>query len=48
MNSSNPALLRISIITPSFNQGRFLQETIESVLIQQYPNLDLMVFAQTE
>lgn len=34
---------RISIVTPSFNQGQFLEETIRSVLLQGYPNLEYMV-----
>lgn len=34
---------RISIITPSFNQAQFLEETIRSVLLQNYPNLQYAV-----
>jgi glycosyltransferase involved in cell wall biosynthesis len=36
-------LPRISLVTPSFQQGRFLAETIESVLDQGYPNLQYIV-----
>lgn len=35
--------LKISIITPSFNQGVFLEETIRSVQMQRYPNLEYIV-----
>jgi glycosyltransferase involved in cell wall biosynthesis len=34
---------RISIVTPSYNQGQFLGETIQSVLDQNYPNLDYLI-----
>ncbi len=33
----------ISIVTPSLNQGRFLPETLDSVLSQNYPSLDYIV-----
>ncbi|MBK8742718.1 MAG: glycosyltransferase [Betaproteobacteria bacterium] len=33
----------ISIVTPSFNQGRFLEQSIRSVLLQGYPRLEFIV-----
>ena len=33
----------ISIVTPSFNQGRYLGETLDSILGQGYPSLDYIV-----
>lgn len=34
---------KISIITPSFNQGKTLTQTIDSVLGQKYPNLEYII-----
>lgn len=34
---------RITLVTPSLNQGRFLEQSIESVLAQEYANLEYFV-----
>lgn len=34
---------KITIVTPSYNQGQFLEETILSVVSQEYPNLEYIV-----
>jgi glycosyltransferase involved in cell wall biosynthesis len=39
----SPRLPSITIVTPSYNQGQFLEETILSVLRQGYPNLEYLV-----
>ena len=33
----------VSIITPSYNQGKFIRATIESVLSQDYENIEYIV-----
>ena len=35
--------LRVSIVTPSFNQARFLEETLQSVERQDYPGIEHIV-----
>ena len=34
---------RISIVTPSYNQAQFIEQTLRSVLLQSYPDLEYLV-----
>lgn len=38
-----PVYPKISLVTPSFNQGQFLEQTVRSILDQEYPNLEYII-----
>ena len=37
------SLPKISIVIPSYNQGQFIERTIQSIISQNYPNLELIL-----
>lgn len=40
---NNKVYPKISIVTPSYNQGHFIEKTIRSILLQNYPNLEFII-----
>lgn len=36
-------MTKISIIVPSFNQGQFLEDTLQSIFNQQYTNIEIII-----
>lgn len=34
---------KISIVTPSFNQGKYIEDAIQSIISQNYPNLEYII-----
>lgn len=40
---SSCAWPKISVVTPSYNQGQFIEETIRCILLQDYPNLEYII-----
>lgn len=43
MNRRDPVSYKISVITPSYNQGKFIESTIKSVMDQNYDSIEHIV-----
>ena len=41
--AQHPSVPRISLVIPSYNYGRYLEACLDSILSQNYPNLELIV-----
>lgn len=37
-------LPKITVVTPSYNQGRFIEQTIRSIIDQEYPHLEYFIY----